>query len=237
MEIKQTLSHCMELCVLRFVNLHCGCTWLGSSGRYGIHKYHGDKPCFRISDDNITDTVLNTLCALHRYKSARKDNSVKSCLEQCSWNCKETGYDYTVSYSKWPEDMLTEGFIINYIGPKSNDIFYKEMYILLQKSYDGTRNKNPQSLTLMEGSKILEEHLRKERNKTKVLEALVDVVNRVVSEIDEKYLNQSSLKEAEKRWVRDSFYRVNIYYKQPVVEVHKQILNTDMAALWSAVGG
>ncbi len=30
---------------------------------------------------------------------------------------------------------------------------------------------------------------------------------------------------------------MNIYFKQPVVEVHKQILNSDMADLWSAIGG
>ncbi len=59
----------------------------------------------------------------------------------------------------------------------------------------------------------------------------------MIPSINAQYLNLSSVEQAEIKWVQESFYKLNIYFKEPVVQIHRQVLDYGLADFWSALGG
>ncbi len=55
--------------------------------------------------------------------------------------------------------------------------------------------------------------------------------------INPSLLNLASIEEAEKKWIKETFYRLNIYFRSAKVELHTQVLNYTPADLWSGIGG
>ena len=234
-QVVQSLKLCVDLCYVKYVLSKCDCVVLGTLGNYGIQNELVNVTfCLQTNLSNLTQTVERGLCYLDAMNSA--NNYVDECLKTCIWNCEHVKYDYTVSYSKWPEEKVIPDFILNYVKQKPEDVFYRIYYEKLRKSYSNyssqTKVKNELSV-----SEAMNEYIDAlKRNDTEVI---IERLNGTVltPAIKQDYLKLGSLEEAKRKWVQDTFYRVNIYFKQPVVEVHKQILNSDMADLWSAIGG
>ncbi len=234
-QVAMSLKLCVDLCYAKYVYSMCDCAVLGTVGRYGIQNELVDaKFCLQTDLHNLTQTVRNGLCYL--YSMASANNNVGNCLRTCIWNCEHVKYDYTISYSKWPEEMVVEDFAHNYIEPKPKEVYYRMYYEKL-----GRINFNNSSIPKMQNelsvAEVTKEYLKamKHKNLDTILQRFNDTV--FTPSIKPDYLKLGSLEEARRKWVQETFYRVNIYFKQPVVEVHKQILNSDMADLWSAIGG
>ncbi len=123
-KVAKSLILCSNGCFISYLEDQCGCTVLSAEGRYGIqHQLTEIKNCLVVDIDNMTDTITRGLCFL-KSMSIGQDYTV-GCLRECIWNCDEIKYDYTLSYSKWPEQMVIPDFIEKYIAPKSDDTFYK----------------------------------------------------------------------------------------------------------------
>ena len=233
-KVIKSFELCINKCYVRYVEDQCGCTILGTKGRYGIQNELTDKKhCLLVDINNLTDTVIRGSCYIEVIDTATKN--IKDCLRKCIWNCKETTYDYTLSYSKWPENMVIPSFISEYVTRKPNDLFYKMYHEKLKNIYyNVSKTEVHNDVSVTEVMRQYFEGLTKDQNET-VLQKLYESV--ITPTIMPEHLNLNSYVEAIEKWMQDSFYRVNIYFKQPIVEVHKQILNSNMADLWSGVGG
>ena len=228
-KVAMSMKLCIDLCYVKHVYSTCDCVILGTVGKYGIqNELVDEKFCLQ------TDLDLNGLCYLCSMASAY--NNVGECLRTCIWNCEHVKYDYTISYSKWPEDMVVEDFVYNYIEQKPKDVFYRIYYEKLKKNYFDNS-----SLPIMQNELSVADAMKEyiEALKHDNLDTILQRLNNTVftPSIKPDYLKLDSLEEATRKWVQETFYQVNIYFKQPIVEVHKQILNSDMADLWSAIGG
>ena len=55
--------------------------------------------------------------------------------------------------------------------------------------------------------------------------------------IPESLLNGKSIEELQRKWVQESFYRVNIYFSEPFVMIHEQVASYCLEDFWSGIGG
>ncbi len=234
MKMPMSQSYCIEVCYVSYIHKKCGCVVLGTIGIYGIQTGMWDyKFCLHTDLNNLTETVERGLCYLNLMKSA--DHEVKDCLKSCIWNCEEITYDYKISYSSWPEEMVVNDFIHKYVDSKPQDVFYKMYYEKMTRLYhNSSKEKTSNELSVGEAMNEYAKALQQNHNET-----IIALLNETIFSpaIKSAHLNAESFDDARIRWVQDTFYRVNIYFKQPIVEVHRQILNSNMADLWSSIGG
>ncbi len=233
-KVAMTLGLCLNLCSVKYVLDACHCLVPGTVGGYGIqNETAGAKFCLYADRNNLTETVMSGLCYIRAMNAA--PSYITNCHHECVWNCEEVTYDKTVSYSKWPEEMMIPDFIDNYIKPKPDVAFYKMYYEKLLNVYNSSsKTEGKYEISVADGMYKFVNALQWD-NIEPVLKQLNETI--FTPTIRQEYLHLNSVDEAQEKWVQDSFYRVNIYFKQPIVEVHKQILNSNMADLWSAVGG
>ncbi len=59
----------------------------------------------------------------------------------------------------------------------------------------------------------------------------------LVPTVHSALLNLSNLGAAQHKWVKDSFYRLNVYWSEASIEVHRQVLSYSLADLLSGTGG
>ncbi len=50
-------------------------------------------------------------------------------------------------------------------------------------------------------------------------------------------LVSGTLKETEAKWIKKFFYRLNVYFSEPTIESHKQVISLSLTDLLSSVGG
>ena len=60
---------------------------------------------------------------------------------------------------------------------------------------------------------------------------------KIVPAIDKSFTKMSNFDEALETWVANSFYRLNIYFKEGTMERHQQVVAFSFTDLGSAVGG
>ena len=56
-------------------------------------------------------------------------------------------------------------------------------------------------------------------------------------DVPTSYYKVKTVDELNTKWVKESFYRLNIYFRQSTVEQHSQIPSFTFADLWSGIGG
>ncbi len=50
-------------------------------------------------------------------------------------------------------------------------------------------------------------------------------------------LVSNTLEETEKKWIKKYFYRLNVYFSEPTIQTHKQVISFSFTDLLSTVGG
>ncbi len=234
-QFKVTESICAQLCEITYIYKKCKCITIETAATNLFQPNNNDTYCMHIDHSNITDSVRRGMCEVEALENIGLQQEVKICYATCKWNCEEINYDYTVSTSQWPEPTSVEYFIKYYIAKKSNTYTFKKYYGLLEEFYNlqSPENKTTgKAVNIYDGILMLSTAIK---NGLSVDDILKNIT--IKAELNPSHKALMSFNEARIKWVRDCFYRLNIYFKQPLVEVHAQVLNYSFADLWSGVGG
>ena len=185
---------------------------------------------------------------------------------QCVWDCREVDYDLQMTSTDWPQEFTISNFLDEYLHiflrPCNNTL--KMYYTLLRKKaklilentdYVGpTINSEYYDYNYADYACELETpNLDQDREPFSIrtvassIEDPVELfeyaqhefLDKYYYEMDvpEKYYSMSSLNELKKTWVKESFYRLNVYFRQLAVELHTQVPSFSFADMWSSVGG
>ncbi len=240
--VKETMIMCAQSCIIAYFYRNCGCITVQHIGSritpYKTNKnilLENVKHCFYINISDLDETLHRGLCQVRTQNIVGK--MAKPCLEDCRWNCEETQYKTTVSYAKWPQNAGVKDFIKKYVIPSSNRPEYKRYWFSLNENYNTSYLLDKSSMLkymdvvdkVYDGDNI---------NATKLQDIPKMLENKtILPTLNTDHKNLPSLQDAEIKWVQNSFYRLNVYFKDPVVEVHTQVLDSSFADLCSGIGG
>ena len=243
-DIKRKQETCLQDCMVRHVLDMCGCiTKEGTESELVKRNSDHTKYCLYINFTDINTTIENGLCEVfHNRKSNAK---TEACEEKCYWNCEETVYDQFMSASLWPMESTIRspvetdpGFMDTYIFNKPDRVFYKKYWNLLNHSYShsGDEINAPNEASFLSVMDLFAQTILGSDEAVKKLEKISEN-NSFTLSINPSHLNLASIEEAEKKWIKESFYRLNIYFKSANVETYTQVLSYTPADLWSGIGG
>ncbi len=238
--IKETRRLCSQSCIIAQFYRNCGCITVQNIGtRITPYKKSKNIPienakhCLYINLSDMDETLQRGLCEVRTQNTV--DKMTRPCMEDCKWNCEETQYKTTVSYAKWPQNAGVKDFIKKYVIPSSNTTEYKRYWFSLNDNYNTSY--------LLDKSSMLKymdlvNNLYDDENATKLENIPKMLENKTILPIlNTDHKNLPTMQDAEIKWVQSSFYRLNVYFKDPIVEVHTQVLDSSFADLCSGIGG
>ena len=240
-----TSDACREKCITEHMRSKCNCTsTLFEDLTISEHKY-----CLQMSDNFSTDE-LNTLDERSTCESAFIDNVGKLSCDHCVWDCNEIDYDREVAFSNWPHENKIDDFIEMYVlgtfwdypnlRPCNDTI--KSYYALLLKKANisldicqtlNNKNHTKQPVSIVSISNAI-------RSVYDMFQyARPDFLEffRYEADVPKSYYNIKTLDELKTKWIKDSFYRLNVYFRQSTVEQHEQVPSFSIADLLSGIGG
>ncbi len=243
---RSTSFSCLLQCQTNFVWERCGCTPNIMPDLYPLEATESYQQCTFTNNSNISSLqgmILKMDCELKTMEKLTTINVVGThppCVPECPWECKSIEYSTEISHSRWPVKTEVTRFLDKYVWEKLNKK-NKDYRHILHSKYNGSFDKlykNEDLFTLNDAlqityklfgtpniTEITNEFVTKSKNK------------RIIPIVNPQHLNLESVEKAEVKWVQDSFYRLNVFFKAPVVEVHKQVLNYGPADLGSSLGG
>ncbi len=147
--------------------------------------------------------------------------------------------------SSWPQlsKVSVKHFLDRYVNPKPDSTFYKLYLNQLHLAYnkgDGINNQGTNNNWTYTYETVFE-YLKKYAMAANFTHPPdVESVTRnktMIPMLNPAHLGLESLEQAEIDWIRGSFYRLNVYFAEPVVEVQRQVLHYSEADLGSGIGG
>ena len=244
--VKETRSLCQQSCMIKYVYERCGCITLQRIGsqimpyKTNEHILLGNvQHCLYINLSNMDDTLRRGLCESQNQKVVNK--MARPCIRNCKLNCEEIKYKTTISYAKWPQDIGIGDFVEKYIIQSSNKTEYKRYWFSLNVNYDTSYPLNKKSmLNYADADRLVEEIVSEyeEYNET-VHQIITNMIENttILPTIQSNHKNLPSMQDAEIKWIQNSFYRLNVYFRERIVEVHTQVLNYPFEDLCSSIGG
>lgn len=215
-------NYCLHRCVQDIIRHECNCT---STIFDGVSN-NSDDYCDHVEyGENSTLDFSKTMCEIKLlllWGSIEKPN-----CERCTWNCRETKYDIRVSQALWPHSAMMGSFIEKYVQSKPKDNPIREYYDYLVDT-----------LNFKDGNKEVN-NTSTERRKTSS-EYLMEHIGGNESHplyIPDTLLESKSLVQLQRNWMKESFYRLNIYFSEPFVTVHEQVASFEFYDYWSGIGG
>ncbi len=242
--MKRRQETCLQDCMVRRVLDMCGCiTKEGTESELVKRNSDHTKYCLYINLTDINATIENGLCEVC---NNRKTNAkTEACQEKCYWNCEETMYDKFMSTSLWPMESTIRspvkadpGFMDTFIFNKPDTVFYKKYWNRLNHTYShsGDEINREDEASFLAVMDLLVDTITGSEESVKKLEKISEN-NSFTLAINPSLLNLANIEEAEKKWIKETFYRLNIYFTSTKVETHTQVLNYTPADLWSGIGG
>ncbi len=239
-DFKGTFYTCIHRCLSRNIYKFCACVpeiipdiipknEINSDYIYCLYTNESDP-------DHIQKTIRQTQCHARHAKMFDQP-----CFEDCKWNCNEISYITHITQSQWPLESNTVDFLEKYVATQQDSP--SKLYLdILRYMYNGTlyAHYNKDKIAFFGDGTEVSQKFNSDTSDAvdKVTEYAMSLRNKtILPSIKQDLLNLSSIREAEIKWVQDSFYRLNIYFKDPVVEVHKQVLNYSVADLAAGMGG
>lgn len=231
---KLTYARCVQRCLAEYFYEQCGC--YPTSVERDISEY-----CFHVDLEDIEGSLERGLCEIDTTNIINKIPAGNKCFKSvCKWSCSEIEYVKSVTFSVWPDEARIESLLERLLlsTPQENSFALKWFWARLTKLYGNTSTKLEKYL--IDEDKIFD-HWE--------FDGLIGQLQQNGSyrdyfedkyfhlDIPKIYKNLSSLQEAETRWVKDTFYRLNVYFQEEIVEVHQQVLSQSFTDLWSAIGG
>ncbi len=240
-----TSDACREKCITAALRNTCNCTsTLFEDLTESDHSY-----CLNLSD-TFSLNHLQTMVSRSTCESQFIKHVAGLSCDHCIWDCREIDYEREVAFSDWPHENKITDFIDLYVNksywhwplvrPCSNTI--KSYYALLLKKANISLDVCPVSGTLNDtrvpiSMVSLSNAMRDFRDLFQL--AGIDLLNtfRYMVDVPTSYYRVKTVEELNNKWVKESFYRLNIYFRQSTVEQHSQVPSFTFADLWSGVGG
>ncbi len=202
--------------------------------------------CLNVYERDISKLIQNTLC-----ESSYKIESEK--LSQCTWPCNEIIYDMMVSQAEWPQDSMVKDFAERYILSLPCDSPVKWYH---HKLYELHGERFPTKYICNE-TKWPEYKLQTDENVFDVAKAFDFIFGTPLEGDNSTQTNNATfnienatykisfppphvgktLLQTEYKWIKRYFYRLNIYFSEPTIESHKQVISFSFTDLMSSVGG
>jgi hypothetical protein len=225
----------LSRCIDEIIQKKCNCQSLILTGFVDDEK----KLCLfvDISDESkFIKTFSNVLCEVKILLLFENETFNHNC-ERCPWNCIENKYDTKISQIQWPHSIVTNDFLTEYVLlslPGNNPI--REYYDYLIKTVpfgNADDISNTEKFQTIVGfyQKFVEEFrpgkiISYSNNNTDLFPFISDFL-----------FESKSLSELKRRWVKESFYRLNIYFGESFVSVHRQVATFSFEDFLSGIGG
>ncbi len=228
-----TSNVCREKCIVEAIRKNCNCTsTLFEDLTISDHDY-----CLTFHDNDSSIALNNrSYCELQFMRSLKDLN-----CEHCVWDCSEIDYDKEIAFSDWPHENKIQDFVNKYVSTRPCDDTIKLYYATLQKKSNisnvcrqtdySNDSRIPFSVVSLSNlvSNIRELH-------TFARPDFIDIF-RYEMDVPKTYYSIKNLADLNAKWVKDSFYRLNVYFRQSTVEQHTQVASFSFADMWSGVGG
>ena len=224
----------------------CGC----QSMKYHTMDDDVKNRCLVFSgSENISRLIEKVLCDTHLSSTnslgqSQGQGHSRDTIE-CPWPCEEIAYlTAKISQAKWPLRSMVKDFIRIYIHTLSCDSpvkwFHEELYRM-----HGLNDSQVHS-----GSSKCTDDIPPTDQKTFTVSDFEEAVYKAINGVYVDYfsnatykiimdpsLKSSTIEEAEHKWISEYFYRLNVYFAEPTVEIHKQVVSLSTTDLLSNVGG
>ncbi len=212
----------------------CNCTSLQFYySNSSLKNYSYMTNCLNYDKDDISSVARNVACEKSFNASAWTES-----LTKCVWSCSQTDYETVISQAYWPQKSMIDSFILQYIQPlpcESPARFFYE-HLLSMLATNNTFNSNKTDVCTYERSS------GKTFNQNDFAHAYLtlmhgeqpnpDMFNNATME-----MTTSNFGDSEEEWVNQYFYRLNIYFSVPTIEMHQQVASFGVTDLLSSVGG
>ncbi len=247
-----TRDACREKCMIKEIQQKCNCTSTILEDLTRSDK----KYCYNV--DNISPLHFEdrNKCEI----SISRGGGSVAC-EECYWDCDQYEYDIQTTFSEWPHESKVDHFIQNYVllqyrglnhqTRPCNDSVKSFYSLLLQKAQlskkicaqNNTKDDNLQPFSMMTISNTMS------MMGPTPAESFNNIIDKMVGspefpnmyeyvmDVPLGFYNIKTLKELHSKWVRESFYHVNIYFRQMSVEQHVQEPSFSFPDLCSSIGG
>ncbi len=238
---ESTSNVCREKCIAETLQKRCNCT---STMFEDLIPHNNYQYCLNIGVNDNFDTVNNRSTCEVDFINNLPDLNCGHCI----WDCNEIEYDTQIAFADWPHAIRATTLIDLFSTPQACTHPIKRYYSTLVHN----SQVDPEDVVYQNELCPLPVN-----NDTKMPFSLISVANVVQTPEDmlifarpdfaEVYKYQmdlpwwykeiDELEQLKLRWVKDSFYRLNVYFKKSTVEQHIQVASFSLADLWSGVGG
>ncbi len=240
-EFLSTSGFCREKCIAEAIQKHCNCTSTMFEDILSHAKYDY---CLKIGfNDNFETMNAKTSCEYDFMHSLRG----LSC-SQCSSDCLEIKYDFQITMADWPTQEAAQTFINARLPPLSCENPFKYYLSRLLnnskvnptnlKEYEKCPIRSSDNDTLLPFSLVsIKKFLKRPGDILSVLPANFNETYKYQMHDPDMYADMTEANYIKSRWVWDSFYRLNVYFRESTVEQHIQVASFSFADLWSGIGG
>ncbi len=229
-KIKRRQETCLQDCLVNHILHKCDCITMDGAESEALRRNTDpSKFCYFTNMSDISTSTEKGLCEVSQIIYV--DNDIEECQDECHWDCEETLYEYSISTSSWPMDSTIRsigtsnlGFIDTFVLNKPETIFYKQYWKRMNQTYSLTKGefRKEKELLFLDIADIFYAAVLGSEEDGKRLEEL-SKNNTFSFSINPSLLNLSNSEEAEKKWISETFFRLNIYFRRTQVETHTQV--------------
>ncbi len=229
----KSFTTCDKMCKLRSILNQCSCV----STKIPAFL-ETDNHCLKVNLTNIQHTIERARCEMNVFGSS--DTGLKQCKKSCLWPCYHIEYEKSQFSSKWPNYGAVQDFINKFVLTLDDSNPIKTNYDYLRVHYMEINNTGLISTNNTLGVSTFFASAMDMIFKNKYSSVVINQLESnqpLALEISPLFMNLSNVKQAQEHWVNKGFYRLNIYWKEASVEVHRQVLSYNSADLGSGLGG
>ncbi len=224
-EFMETSDTCREKCIVDTIRAKCNCTsTFFEDLSITDHDY-----CLNLHEDaGPGELNKRSLCESDFIKFLPNLD-----CSHCIWDCNEMGYDTQIAFADWPHSNKVEDFVWNYLlGEIPCDGTLMQYYTALQKAtgLDPKPCNNTERVTSEKEAFSMVTF----SNTMKSWEDLFTLARDDFAETHHYEMgvpwiyteNADDISDDAKLqviWVKNSFYRLNVYFRQSSVEQHTQV--------------
>ena len=239
-----TSDVCQVKCIIQKIQKECNCTSTLFED-LTTSKYNF---CSQIIDNlTLMQSHERTLCEID-YAQGTKDLDCNECV----WDCREINYDTQIASSSWPHETKIRHFIqyhvLNhfrnyYPYPRQCTDPIKSYYAVLLRKANLSKDMCPETDNNVTDNRLefslmrLSNNIHDSRELFAFTRPDFTTTFKYVMDVPNSYYIIKTVDELNAKWMRDSFYRVNIYFRQSTVEQHSQVASFTFADLCSNIGG
>ncbi len=240
-----TSDVCQERCIIQAIQKECNCTSTLVEDLTQTSEYNY---CPKVEDNFDPIQFYNrTLCEIDYVQGAKNME-----CNDCVWDCQEIDYDTQIAYSAWPHETKVHYFIHNHVLSYNRNYFeypkpctdpIKSYYTILLNKANISHDVCPSIENNVTDKRLpfsfltLANTIRDSTDMFAYARPDFTDVFKYEMDVPISYYSMKTAEELNAKWVKESFYRVNIYFRQSAVQQHSQLASFSFADLWSNIGG